>query len=112
MAKTYTWEIKSLDVYKEKNSLKDVVYQIHYMYKCVSNDEFDENNNPYEASLIGSLLTGEPDSENYIEFDDLKSSDVKSWLIEALNVEEFKISLSNEINEMVTPTKERKNVPW
>jgi len=112
MAKTYTWEIKALDVHKEKHSLEDVVYQIHYRYKCVSDDDLDENNNPYIASVPGSLDIGEPDSENYIEFDDLKESDVKAWLNEGLNVEELKTALSNEIDEMVTPTMERKNTPW
>ena len=98
MAKKYTWKINALDAHVEHESKNDVVYIVHWGYQCsetVSGKEYIKEN-------IGTHSV-DFDSENFIEYSDLKESDVIGWLESGLDVDAMKSSLASQLDLEVTP---------
>ena len=98
MAKTkisYSWVINALDarVALDKNS--NVIYNIHWGYYA--------NKGDYSVSMIGTLGV-EYDKDNFIEYDNLKKSDVIEWLESKLDVATMKTNLSDQISKLENPT--------
>lgn len=111
MANTYSWAINKLDVHPTEDTLTDVVYNVHYTYTATSS-QTDPDGNNYTADVIGTTMVGEPDPDNYTEFNDLVKSDVVGWIELELDVDSLQNSLDSIITEKITPTSEAKNVPW
>lgn len=111
MANTYSWQINNLDVYVSKDGLSNVVYNIHWTYIATS-DQQDEEGNVYSADSIGVCDIALPDSNNFVEFDNLTKEQVESWIEASVDVEELKRRLNKIIEEKITPVTEAKSVPW
>lgn len=111
MANTYSWAIKSFDVRPTQGSLTDVVYNIHWSYKAIS-DQTDENGEAYNATSIGTHSITDADPENFTSFSDLTQSVVEGWLEQDINMNSMKSYLDAVIDEKITPTSKAKNVPW
>ena len=98
MAKTkisYKWAINALDAKIEQDSLNNVIYNIHWGYNA--------NKGDYSVSTIGTC-TVEYDKDNFIEYNDLKKSDVIEWLENKLDVDSMKTNLSDQISKLENPT--------
>jgi hypothetical protein len=111
MATTYSWKINALDTYPTKDSLADVVYGVHYSYIATS-DQKDSDNNSYSTNVIGVAQIGNPDSENFTTFADLKESAVIGWLESVLDVAAMKSSIDGILADIITPSSVTKEVPW
>ena len=111
MANTYSWTINKLDVHPTEDSLTDVVYNVHYTYIATS-DQIDPDGNNYTADIIGTVIVGSPDPDDYTEFNDLVKSDVVGWIEPELDVDGMQDDLDAVIAEKITPTSEAKDVPW
>ena len=111
MANTYSWTINSFDVRPTQESLTDVVYNIHWSYKAVS-DQTDENDDAYNATSVGAHSINIVDPANFTAFDDLTQPIVEGWLEQDINMDSMKSYLDGLIDEKITPTSKTKNAPW
>lgn len=111
MANTYSWSIYALDTYPSKESLTDVVYNIHWGMTATS-DQTDAEGNAYTANSIGTQTVAAPDAENYTAFDNLTQGIVEAWLEASdLDVDAIKAGLDTQITEKITPTSVTKQLP-
>lgn len=103
MANTYSWSINSVDVRPTENSLSNVIYNVHWTYT-------GQDTNGNAASIYGSQSIAAPDSDSFIAFDDVTSANVITWLEAEVNLTEMKSSVDAQINEIVTPTTENRQL--
>tara|TARA_R100001510_G_C7473934_1_gene88965 strand:- start:56 stop:382 length:327 start_codon:yes stop_codon:yes gene_type:complete len=94
MAITYNWTINALDAHVSHEEKSDVVYVIHYGYSGKEGE--------HSANQIGTFSL-EFDKDNFIEYKDLKESDVIGWLEAGLDVDSMKASLKDQIDVLKTP---------
>ena len=111
MANTYAWTINKLDVRPTQDSLSNVVYNIHWTYTATS-DQVDSNGKAYTAEAIGTSPVGEPDPENFTDFNNLTQSQVEEWLTADGSLANIRDHVDSMIEEKITPTSETKDVPW
>ena len=98
MAKTkisYSWVINALNAKIKEDDQDNVVYNIHWGYYA--------NKGDYSVSMIGTMGV-EYEKDNFIEYDNLKKSDVIEWLENKLDVDSMKTNLSNQISKLENPT--------
>lgn len=91
----YKWVIHALDAKIKEDSRDNVIYNIHWRYYA------DQSNN--SVSTVGTYSV-EYDKDNFIEYDDLKESDVISWLEAGLDVDSMKQNLSDQLSVLANPT--------
>jgi hypothetical protein len=111
MANTYSWTINNLDVRPSENGLTDVVYNIHWTYTAVS-DQLDPEGNVYSTSLIGTSPVGEPDASDFVSFENLTQQDVEAWIGQDASVGGIQEAADANIEALITPISETKDVPW
>jgi hypothetical protein len=86
----------------------EVVYEVHYRFDLVDGE--------YSKGAYGSIsLTGDPNADGFVAFDDLTEDTVKAWVIEALGgqekVDEIEAALQAKIEEDKNPTS-AVGMPW
>jgi hypothetical protein len=111
MANTYAWTINKLDVRPAQDSLSDVVYNIHWTYIATS-DQLDGEGNPYKVELIGTSPVGEPDVDNFTNFNDLTQAQVEEWLVADQSVANIQEAADNQLEQIITPVSIAKDIPW
>ena len=103
---TYDWNCKTVDAYVEKDNEADVVYNVHWIVTGVS-DTMDPENNPYQATSIGTqTLNSDPESE-FIPFDQVTNEEVVAWTQEAMGEEQvanIEAGIDSQIESMIHPT--------
>lgn len=113
MGNTYSWQINALDTYPSKESLTDVVYNIHWGLTAATSVN-DAEGNPVEYSVhsIGTQTVAAPDADNYTAFDDLTQTIVEGWLEASdMDVDAIKAGLDAQLVEKITPTSVTKQLP-
>ena len=98
MAKTkisYRWVINALDAKLKEEDHNNVIYNVHWGYYADKGD--------ISVSMIGTYGVVY-DKDNFIEYDDLKKSDVTKWLEAGLDVDSMKTNLSGQIDKLENPT--------
>lgn len=98
MAKTkisYKWVINALDAKLKEEDHDNVIYNVHWGYYADKGD--------ISVSMIGTYGVVY-DKDNFIEYDDLKKSDVTKWLEAGLDVDSMKTNLSGQIDKLENPT--------
>ena len=83
MANTYNLNIIRLEVKVLENELQDVVYIAYFKYTATSDDGV------YTESSSGVAQIPAPDPNNFIPFEDLTEQEVKDWVYEVVNFENF-----------------------
>lgn len=111
MANTYAWTINKLDVRPTQDSLSDVVYNVHWSYTATS-DQLDPDGNAYTETIIGTSPAGDVDPDDFTAFADLTESQVQEWINADLSIANIQESADATLNEKITPSSERKDVPW
>ncbi len=115
MANTYTWNCKTVDVYPEHDSHDEVVYNVHWIYDCESDQthEVDGEDVHYTSSVYGTQSINADDIENFIPFADLTNEIVTGWVTSVMGEEEVQSlqnGLDGQINEQINPTSETKTI--
>jgi len=98
MAKTkisYKWVINALDAKLKEEDHDNVIYNVHWGYYADKGD--------ISVSMIGTYGVVY-DKDNFIEYDELKKSDVTKWLEAGLDVDSMKTNLSGQIDKLENPT--------
>ena len=98
MAKTkisYSWVINALDAKIKEDDQDNVIYNVHWGYYANKGDN--------SVSMIGTMAV-EYDKDNFIDYDNLKKSDVIEWLESKLDVDSMKTNLTDQISKLENPT--------
>ena len=106
MATTYEWNCKTVDVHPQENEESNVVYNVHWIVKGVS-EELDSEGNPYTASNIGTQVVPSDADGTFIPFEDLTNEIVTGWVKDSMGEEtvtELEISINAQINSLINPT--------
>lgn len=108
MANQYDWHINQLDA-KIKQDYKDnVIYTVHWTYIAKDDSEPDK----YIASSIGTFGVEYKEGEDFIEYADLKKSDVVGWLEAGIDVDSMKSNLDSQIELQKNPVDEYLHPDW
>ena len=102
---TYDWNCRTVDAYPSVGGLKDVVYNVHWRVKGLS-EELDIHENPYQATNIGTQTLNTEDITDFIPVDELTNEQVIEWVKSAMGEEEvsrIEESIKNEIENLIEP---------
>jgi hypothetical protein len=95
-----TWTIAQL----ERNTSDGGVVVAHWRATATDGD--------YSASTYGTCgFTPDPDSEDFVAFDDLTEADVLEWVYAALDKDATEASLASQIEAQKAPVSIA-GVPW
>lgn len=108
MANTYDWNIPQLDSKIKQDGKDNVIYTIHWRY--IASDETEPDK--YNASCIGSHNVKYVEGEDFIEYADLKKSDVVGWLEASIDVDAMKENLDSQIELQKNPVDEYLHPDW
>jgi hypothetical protein len=106
MATTYEWNCKTVDVHPRENEESNVVYNVHWIVKGIS-EELDSEGNPYTVSSIGTQAVPSNADGTFIPFEDLTNEIVTEWVKESMGeetVSELEISIDDQISSLINPT--------
>ena len=92
----------------ERTLPSGVVYNIHY--------RFDLGDGDYSKGAYGTVsVTGDPNADGFIAFEDLTEETVKTWVVNSLGgqekVDEIEAALQAKIEEDQKPTSSV-GMPW
>ena len=92
----------------ERTLPSGVVYNIHYRFDLVDGE--------HSKGAYGTCsITGDPNADGFVAFDDLTEETVKTWVVNALGgqekVDEIEAALQAKIEEDKNPTS-AVGMPW
>ena len=104
MSITYTWNVNTMDVAPTDNNLNNVVKVIHWRLTATDGTHI--------ADSFSTLSLETPDSENFVEFDDLTEQEVIQWVESKVNVDNLKQGLQDRLAALANPPIITKQGPW
>ena len=107
MAIGYTWDVSTCDTYPSKSGKSNVVHNVHWRLTGTDDTNNDSDGNPQTATVYGSQSVSTDDLSSFINWSDLKASDVQGWVEAGLGSDEvtaMKASLDAQIAEKVSPS--------
>ena len=107
MAISYTWDVSTCDTYPSKSGKSNVVHNVHWQLTGSDSSNKDSDGNPQTATVYGSQSVSTDDLSSFINWSDLKASDVQGWVEAGLGSDEvtaLKANVDAQIAEKVTPT--------
>jgi len=105
MSITHDWSINSVLKFLDNEG---TVYRV--FFELYSYDEEDPK--ILQIKTLSFVDLDIHHIDNFIPFDDLTEQEVKDWVYEIVNFENFKESLDEIISNKQHPTTEIKDVPW
>ena len=103
MAITYKWNIYALDAHVSHEGKSDVIYTVHYGLNGSEGDHTD--------NMIGTHSV-DFDKDNFIEYADLKESDIIGWLEAGLDVDALKATIKKDIDLKKNPVSKTYSNPF
>lgn len=110
MATEYGYTIGMLTCYIDKDNMQDLVYNASYNYwaKTTTTNSEQATGNEIQVAINGSIDLAEPNPENYIPFNDLTEEIVWSWIEPQLDIQQIKLTLDKQIEDIKHPVTEIK----
>ena len=108
MANSYDWKINQLDAKIKQDGKDNVIYTVHWSYIAKDDSEPDK----FRASSIGTLSVEYKVGDPFIEYADLKKSDVVGWLDAGIDVDSMKANLDSQIALQKNPVDEYLHPDW
>ena len=106
MAISYTWDVSTCDTYPSKSGKSNVVHNVHWRLTGTDDTNNDSDGNAQTATVYGSQSVSTDDLSSFINWSDLKASDVQGWVETGLGSDEvtaLKANVDAQIAEKVTP---------
>ena len=103
MAITYKWNIYALDAHVSHEGKSDVIYTVHYGLNGSEGDHTDNMIGPHSVDF---------DKDNFIEYADLKESDIIGWLEAGLDVDALKATIKKDIDLKKNPVSKTYSNPF
>ena len=88
MAISYTWDVNTCDTYPSKSGKSNVVHTVHWRLTGTDDSNNDADGNPQTETVYGSQNLDTSDLSSFINWSDLKASDVQGWVETALGADE------------------------
>ena len=107
MAISYTWDVSTCDTDPSKSGKSNVVHNVHWRITGSDDSNNDADGNPQTGTVYGSQSVSTDDLSSFINWSDLKASDVQGWVEAGLGSDEvtaLKANVDAQIAEKVTPT--------
>jgi len=107
MAISYTWDVSKCDAYPSKSGKSNVVHNVHWQLTGTDDTNKDSDGDPQTAVIYGTQSVSTDDLSSFINWSDLKASDVQGWVESALGADKvtaLKASLDAQIAEKVSPS--------
>ncbi len=95
----FNWYINSIDCYKSKNNLENVVYNVRWIYTGID----DVNNVSWSIDGVTELL--EPSEDKFISIEMVDKTILVSWLTDVLDVSNMELEITNKINDIINSNK-------
>lgn len=93
----FKWTISALDCEVSKNGLNNVVQRIHWNLSGI-------NEKSISAEVYGVQILGDPNIENFKDFDSLEKQDVINWLNATMDVAVLEENIAQQIILIENPT--------
>jgi len=113
----YTWNCKVVDAYPQDGEYADVVYNVHWNLKAVSDLKIPQPPVPagepqpedqfYSAFSYGTQSLDVSDISDFIPFADLTEAQVQGWVESAMGEEQvasLKAGLDAQIEQEINPS--------
>tara|TARA_Y100001972_G_C7392888_1_gene204986 strand:+ start:88 stop:420 length:333 start_codon:yes stop_codon:yes gene_type:complete len=104
----YTWKISQLNCKIKETidgkELNNVVKTIHWRYELEDGGK--------RVEIYGAEDLFRADADNFIEYNNLKESDVIGWLEDNVDVDDLKSNLNQQMNLIKNPVDETLPIPW
>lgn len=107
MAKTYYWEITTMEVELSADGLTDIVKKVNWNY-IVKDTEIPS----ITEYIFGSTDIPSPNPESFTQYGQLTKEMVIDWLKTQLNEENLKQEVDEKLYKVMNPTTETKKIPW
>lgn len=104
MSNTYTWIFGPLDCIPSADGLTNIVKVVHWRY--------NGTDGTHHASVYGTVALDEPQSADFIAFEDLTAGIVEGWVANKLEVDKLQDSLDKTIADLVNPPIVSNPPPW
>ncbi len=108
----YGYTIGMLNCYIDKDNMKDLVYNASYTYwaKTPTINPSQATGSEIQVAINDIVELTEPNPDNYIPFNDLSDEIVWSWIEPKLDIEQIKLTLDKQIEDIKHPTTEIKYI--
>ena len=107
MAISYTWDVSKCDTYPSKSGKSNVVHNVHWQLTGTDDTNKDSDGDLQTATTYGTQSVSTDDLSSFINWSDLKASDVQGWVEAALGADEvtaMKARLDAQIAEKISPS--------
>ena len=105
MANTYLWTIVQLDCATHIPEVQDYVVTAHWRYGVT--------NGTISTDMYGATgFIVDPETPNFIPYEDLQESDIIGWLEGTLDVPAMQTSLDNQLENIINPPIVSPPLPW
>lgn len=99
MANIYNFRINSVECYTNLDGLENVIYQVHFTYTAQNEEQ------THRASINNVISLDAPETDSFVSFNDLRDSDVISWIEPLVNTEKLQENLDAMLQEKMQPTR-------
>ena len=102
----YTWNCKIVDAYPQDGAYADVVYNVHWNLKAVS-DQLNPEGVAYQSFSYETQSLDVSDISDFIPFADLTEAEVQGWVESAMGEEavaSLKAGLDAQIEQEINPS--------
>jgi hypothetical protein len=103
----YKWSIQSVELELEKNSLRDVVKSVRWVYQATEDE--------YNAAIEGEVILPSPTKEAFVEFGSLNEQKVIGWLEQGYGsetIQSMQSRLADQIEAKKNPKTRVVSNPW
>jgi hypothetical protein len=97
MANIYSYDIGGIECYPNNNGLENQAIRVSYSYIC------EDENQTHMVSHAQTVELDEPDSENYIAFEDLTNEIIWGWIQPKIDLEQIKTALDSQLDSQMNP---------
>lgn len=104
MSIVYTWNVNTLETAASENDLSDVIRTVHWRLSATDGVHNDE--------IIGTVYLGEPNADNFTEFNSITEQQVIAWVESKVELENLKKILEDRLSVLANPPIVIKQGPW
>lgn len=106
MALEYKWTIDNIKCYSNYNGLNNIVKTVAWTFTCTDTDT-------NKTASVNSYSEFEnPETENFIQYDNLTVNNIIDWIKTQFNVDNLKKGLQYELSLMELPQETSVDLPF
>lgn len=117
MTNTYVWTFNPLETIPSQDGLTDIITTVHWQFTGTNTADTS-----ITARMIGTETLGNPNTETFIDFNNITHENVKTWVLNKMvegsemTIEEkeqsMKDNIDSEIDKVINPPIVKRTPPW